>query len=122
MPVPVGLAKPSRDQRPAPRSLAELAFPAIEFQALPAATKQLLDEAVVNVAAWPSSELVTALGEQETEALVNGDGVASSKGILAYPRDPSHIPAFGTVSTGTSSGFDEDAPADAIYELVHTLP
>ncbi|MGC0727522.1 phage major capsid protein, partial [Escherichia coli] len=41
-------------------ALSEIAFPAMELYAMPAATQTLLDDAVVDLDAWLSAEVETA--------------------------------------------------------------
>jgi HK97 family phage major capsid protein len=104
--------------------LAEIAYPAMELYASPAATKQLLDDAAVDVEAWIVDEISTAFSEQESDAFINGDGVVKPRGILDYPRQPAATASFGqvgTVATGTAGDFDPDAPADALIDLVHSI-
>ena len=104
--------------------LAEASYPAMELYASPAATKQLLDDAVVDVESWIIDEIRSAFSEQESDAFVNGDGIVKPKGILAYPRQPAATATFGsigTVATGTAGDFDVDAPADALIDLVHSI-
>lgn len=104
--------------------LAELGFPAMELYACPAATKQLLDDSVVDIENWLVAEMATSFGEQETRAFIQGDGLTMPKGILAYPQAPFAAAGFGqvgTLGTGTSGDFDPDAPADALLDLVHSL-
>ena len=55
-------------------TLAELAFPAMELYAQPAATQTLLDDAVVDVEQWIASEVETAFAEQEGAAFVRRRG------------------------------------------------
>ncbi|KAJ0343970.1 hypothetical protein COL154_014042, partial [Colletotrichum chrysophilum] len=104
--------------------LAELSYPAMELYACPAATKQLLDDSVVDVENWISDEIRTAFGEQEAAAFITGDGTTKPKGILAYPQQPAASASFsqvGTVATGADGAFDAAAPADALIELVHSI-
>ncbi|PWW00233.1 HK97 family phage major capsid protein [Hoeflea marina] len=104
--------------------LAELGFPAMELYACPAATKQLLDDSVVDIETWLVGEMATAFGEQETRAFIEGDGLTMPRGILAYPRvahDAAGFGQVGTLATGTPGDFDPDAPADVLLDLVHSL-
>lgn len=114
----------NRGQTASPQ-LAEMAYPAMELYAMPAATKTLLDDSAVDIERWLIDEMNEAFGEQESQAFIAGDGVARPKGILAYPREPAAQAGFGTigtVETGTAGNFDADEPADALFELVHSLP
>ena len=104
--------------------LAEASFPAMELYASPAATKQLLDDAVVDVESWIVDEIRSAFSEQESDAFINGDGTVKPRGILDYPRQPAAGAGYGsigTVATGTAGDFDADAPADALIDLVHSI-
>lgn len=104
--------------------LAELSFPTMELYACPTATKQLLDDGIVDVESWLVGEIHSAFGEQETAAFIAGNGTTMPKGILAYPRQPAETATFGNVgviSTGINGGFDPDAPADALMDLVHSV-
>jgi HK97 family phage major capsid protein len=112
-----------RPQTAAP-TLAELAFPAMELYAMPAATQTLLDDAVVDVDAWIAAEVETAFAEQEGAAFVAGDGVAKPRGFLAYERVANANWSWGrigTVPTGVAGGFPPQAPADVLIELVHAV-
>lgn len=104
--------------------LAELAFPAMELYASPAATKQLLDDSVIDIEAWLLEETNAAFGAQESRAFISGDGVAMPRGILDYPRaaakDAVHG-QMGTVQGGLGGEFDAAAPADAFMEVVHSV-
>lgn len=113
----------ARPQTAAPQ-LAELGFPAMELYACPAATKQLLDDAVVDVEAWLSGEIGSSFAEQESRAFIVGDGLTMPRGILAYPQGPAASAGFGTVGTvasGAPGDFDPGAPADALVDLVHSM-
>lgn len=104
--------------------LAEISYPAMELYASPAATKQLLDDAAVDVESWIADEIRAAFAEQESAAFIVGDGIVKPKGILNYPRQPAHLAGFGTIgriSTGTDGDFDANAPADALIDLVHSI-
>lgn len=114
-------------ERPATSTpqIAELSFPAMELYAMPVTTKQLLDDAIIDVESWLVQELADAFSAQETEAFISGSGSASPRGILSYPQQVSSTPAFGSVGTsltGTAGGFDAKNGADSLIELVHALP
>ncbi|MCZ2982623.1 phage major capsid protein, partial [Acinetobacter baumannii] len=64
-------------------ALAEIAFPAMELYAMPAATQTLLDDAVVDLDAWLSAEVEMAFAEQEGVAFVTGDGASRPRGFLS---------------------------------------
>ncbi len=105
-------------------TLAELAFPAMELYAMPAATQTLLDDAVVDVDAWLASEVETVFAEQETTAFVKGDGVNKPKGFLAAPTVAEASWSFGslgTISTGAAGAFTAGNPSDVLVDLVYAL-
>ncbi|MFG1348388.1 phage major capsid protein [Xanthobacter autotrophicus] len=104
--------------------LAELAFPAMELYAMPAATQSLLDDAQVNVEEWLAAEVDTAFAGQEGVAFVTGDGVAKPKGFLAYTKVAESAWAWdkvGYVATGAAGAFPAAAPADPLLDLVYAL-
>ncbi|MFG1317762.1 phage major capsid protein [Xanthobacter autotrophicus] len=104
--------------------LAELAFPAMELYAMPAATQSLLDDAQVNVEEWLATEVDTAFASQEGVAFVTGDGVAKPKGFLAYTKVAESAWAWdkvGYVATGAAGAFPAATPADPLLDLVYAL-
>ncbi|MFG1269107.1 phage major capsid protein [Xanthobacter sp. DSM 14520] len=104
--------------------LAELAFPAMELYAMPAATQSLLDDAQVNVEEWLATEVDTAFATQEGVAFVTGDGVAKPKGFLAYTKVAESAWAWdkvGYVATGAAGAFPSATPADPLLDLVYAL-
>jgi len=113
----------ARPETTAP-TLAELAFPAMELYAMPAATATLLDDAAVDIDAWLAEEVETAFATQEGTAFVTGDGTNKPKGFLAYDKVAQASWAWediGYIVTGVSAGFAEDDPADGLIDLVYTL-
>ena len=105
-------------------SLAQLAFPAAELYAMPAATQTLLDDAVVNVEEWLAGEVETAFAEQEGIAFVTGSGVGRPKGFLATDTvaNASWAPGkLGFVGTGNSAAFAAANPSDVLFDLVYAL-
>ncbi|MFN3672646.1 MAG: phage major capsid protein [Bosea sp. (in: a-proteobacteria)] len=104
--------------------LAELAFPAMELYAMPAATQTLLDDAIVNIDQWIAEEVETAFAEQEGAAFVAGDGVDKPKGFLAYPVAPDANWSWGSIgvlNTGVAGGFAAANPSDILVDLVYAL-
>lgn len=105
-------------------TLAQLAFPAAELYAMPAATQTLLDDAVVNVEEWLAGEVETAFAEQEGIAFVTGNGVGRPKGFLASDTvaNAAWVPGkLGFVGTGNSAAFASANPADVLFDLVYAL-
>ncbi len=104
--------------------LAELQFPAMELYAMPAATATLLEDSAVNIDEWIAGEVEQVFAAQEGAAFVNGDGTNKPKGFLQYTKVAEASWSWtniGYVATGTAGAFDEDAPIDAIIDLVYAL-
>ncbi len=104
--------------------LAELAFPAMELYAMPAATQALLDDAQVNVEEWLAAEVDAAFAEQESVAFVTGDGVAKPKGFLDYTKVAESTWTWGNVgyvASGAAGAFHSTAPADPLIDLVYAV-
>ncbi len=104
-------------------TLAELAFPAMELYAMPAATQTLLDDAAVDIGQWLAEEVITAFAEQETDAFVNGDGTTRPQGFLSVPVVPDATWSWGNlgvVKTGVDGAFPATNPSDVLIDLVYT--
>ncbi len=105
-------------------ALSEIAFPAMELYAMPAATQTLLDDAVVDLDAWLSTEVETAFAEQEGIAFVTGNGASRPRGILSYDTvaNAAWVPGkLGFVATGAAGAFPSSNPADVLFDLVYGL-
>ncbi len=112
-----------RPQTAAP-VLAELAFPAMELYAMPAATQTLLDDAVVNIDQWLADEVETAFATQESAAFVDGDGVNKPKGFLAsttIAESAWEWGKLGVLATGVAGAFPAENPSDRLVELIYAL-
>ena len=113
----------ARPQTASP-GLAELAYPAMELYAMPAATQTLLDDAVVDVDQWLADEVETAFATQEGAAFVNGDGVNKPKGFLAsttVAETSWQWGMLGVLNTGAAGAFSASAPSDRLVDLVYAL-
>jgi HK97 family phage major capsid protein len=113
----------ARSQTTTP-TLAELSFPAMELYAMPAASATLLEDTAVNLDEWIAAEVEQVFAAQEGAAFVNGNGTSQPKGFLQYTKVAEASWSWtniGYVATGTSADFDEDAPIDAIIDLVYAL-
>jgi len=105
-------------------TLAELSFPTMELYAMPAATASLLEDTVVDLDQWISSEVEAAFAEQEGQAFVLGDGTNKPKGFLDYTKvaEASWVwGQIGYVATGVSGELPEDDPSDILIDLVYAL-
>lgn len=113
----------ARSQTTSP-TIAEIAFPAMELYAMPAATPTLLEDAAVNIDQWLASEVELAFAEQEGTAFVLGDGVNKPKGFLNYTKVAEASWSWnnvGYIATGADAGFAASDPADAIIDLIYAL-
>ena len=111
-------ARPETD----PATLALLEFPAADLYASPAATQNLLDDALVDLDEWLAGEVEDAFAAQETQAFVNGDGANKPKGFLSYTAtaDASHTWGdIGYVASGAAGAFASSNPTDKLIDLVY---
>lgn len=100
-----------------------LDFPAAELYAMPAATQQLLDDAMVDIDQWLAEEVRDVFAAQEGAAFISGDGIGKPKGLLNYTiaADGSqNWGELGYVATGAAGGFTAEDPADALIDLIYT--
>jgi HK97 family phage major capsid protein len=112
-----------RPQTDAP-ALSEIAFPAMELYAMPAATQTLLDDAVVDLDAWLSAEIETAFAEQEGVAFVTGNGASRPRGFLNSDTvaNAAWVPGkLGFVATGAAGAFPSGNPGDVLFDLIYGL-
>jgi HK97 family phage major capsid protein len=99
-----------------------LDFPTAEIYAMPAATQQLLDDAMVDIEQWLAEEVRDVFAVQEGAAFVSGDGNGKPRGFLDYTKTAEGNQAWGElgyVATGTDGGFDASDPADALIDLIY---
>ena len=113
----------ARPQTAAPQ-LAELQFPTMELYAMPAATASLLDDAVVDLDQWISSEVEAAFAEQEGTAFVTGNGTNKPKGFLDYTKvaETSWVwGQIGYIATGVSGALPVSNASDVLIDTVYAL-
>jgi HK97 family phage major capsid protein len=111
----------ARPETTAP-SLDLIDFPTAELYAMPAATSQLLDDAMVDIDQWLAEEVRDVFAAQESTAFVSGDGINKPTGILNYTKAVEGTQGWGElgyVATGTSGGFDATDPGDALIDLIY---
>lgn len=97
-------------------------FPCAELYAMPAATQQLLDDAMVDIEQWLAEEVRDVFAVQEGAAFVSGNGTNKPRGFLDYTKAAEGNQAWGEmgyVATGTDGAFDASDPADALIDLVY---
>lgn len=105
-------------------TLAELQFPTMELYAMPAATASLLEDAVVDLDQWISSEVEAAFAEQEGAAFISGDGTAKPKGFLSYTTVAEASWAWGKIGytvTGVAGALPASNPSDILIDTVYSL-
>lgn len=113
----------ARPQTNAP-TLAELSFPTMELYAMPAATATLLEDAVVDLDQWLSSEVEAAFAEQEGAAFVGSNGVDKPRGFLDYDKAAESAWVWGKlgyVKTGVAGDFPAANKSDVLIDLVYAL-
>ncbi|MCO5073516.1 MAG: phage major capsid protein [Rhizobiaceae bacterium] len=105
-------------------TLAELSFPTMELYAMPAATATLLEDAVVDLDQWLSSEVEVAFAEQEGAAFITGDGTNKPKGFLDYDTIDEDSWAWGKIgyiATGADGAFAASNPSDTLIDTIYAL-
>jgi len=113
-------ARPATDTA----TFGSLAYRVGEIYANPAATQQLLDDALVNLEAWLAGEVQTEFAFQENLAFVSGTGANNRpNGVLTYITGGANAAAhpFGAV-LATNSGAAAALTTDGLIELVGALP
>ena len=97
-----------------------------ELYANPAASQQMLDDAMFDVEAWLAEEIAREFARAEGAAFVNGTGTSQPLGFL---KSPTAATADGTrpmgtlqfIGTGAAGAFPASNPADKLIDLVQTL-
>ncbi|WP_020179069.1 phage major capsid protein [Methylopila sp. M107] len=113
----------ARTQTATPQ-LDELAFPAMEIYAMPAATQTLLDDTAIDLDQWIAEEVEIAFAEQESVAFVTGDGVTRPQGFLTPPKVANASWTWGNigyVATGAAGAFAGTNPSDSLLDLIYAL-
>ncbi len=86
---------------------------------------ETLEDAFVDLATDLADEAGTGFAEGAGAEFITGDGVAGARGILDYPTVANSAYAWGSVGyilSGKSAAFTSVAPADAVVNLVSSLP
>ncbi|WP_416194018.1 phage major capsid protein [Nitrobacter sp. TKz-YC01] len=107
-------------------TLVEVAFPAMELYANPAATQTLLDDSRVNIEQWLADEVSITFAEMEGAAFVTGDGVNKPRGLLSYDTVENASYAWGKlgyVVSGVAAAMTDATHngADALTDLVYSI-
>jgi HK97 family phage major capsid protein len=103
----------------------EIAPPAGDLYANPAASQAMLDDAGFDLEAWLAGEIAVEFARAEGAAFVNGSGTNQPRGLLGAPTSAAAdaIRPFGTlqfIATGNASTLGTN-PADKLIDLVHAL-
>jgi HK97 family phage major capsid protein len=97
-----------------------------ELYANPAASQQMLDDAMFDVEAWLAQEIATEFARAEGSAFVGGSGTNQPLGFLSSPTSAAldsvrPIGTLQTIATGVSGGFPGTEPEDVLIDLVQSL-
>jgi HK97 family phage major capsid protein len=97
-----------------------------ELYANPAASQQMLDDAMFDVERWLAHEIATEFARAEGKAFVSGTGVTQPLGFLTSPNTAAMDSArpMGTlqfIGTGAAGAFPASNPADKLIDLVQSL-
>ena len=116
------------DARPETTSLQfmERKIPVNEIYAMPKATRSLLDNSSVDIAAWLAQKSGDKFGRDEGAAFVSGNGVNRPMGFLSYPAttEADFTRAWGKwqyTPTGNATSFASTNPGDALVDLSYSL-
>ena len=97
-----------------------------ELYANPAASQQMLDDAMFDVEAWLAQEIATEFARAEGKAFVSGTGAGQPLGFLGSPNSAAldgvrPMGTLQTIGTGVSANFPASNPADKLIDLVQSL-
>lgn len=97
-----------------------------ELYANPAASQQMLDDAMFDVETWLANEIAVEFARAEGAAFIKGTGVNQPLGFLNSPNAATADAArpmgtLQTLGTGVAGGFAATNPADKLIDLVQSL-
>lgn len=116
-----------RPQDTARPNLIKHSYGVRELYAAPAGTRQLFEDASIDIAAWFTTWAVNDFAVTEGEAFLNGDGAGNSpRGLATYPRvaTPDATRAWGEMQylpAGHASAPTDEHWAKALVKTVLTL-
>lgn len=103
--------------------LQPLDFTTGELYANPAASQQMLDDAVIDLEQWIASEVETEFSLQEGLAFVAGDGVNKPRGFLTYATGGTAAAVHPAGSIPVVAASSATAiTVDNMIDLVYALP
>ncbi|MGB7407162.1 MAG: phage major capsid protein [Pontixanthobacter sp.] len=102
--------------------ISSLEFVTGELYANPAISKQLLDDAAVDLEQWLGDEVENEFARQEGIAFLAGNGTNKPHGLLTYVEGAANAARhpYGpikVVNSGAASAFTGDGLIDAMYDL-----
>jgi HK97 family phage major capsid protein len=97
-----------------------------ELYANPAASQQMLDDAMFDVENWLAQEIATEFARAEGMAFVKGNGTNQPLGFISSPNATSAdgvrpMGTLQTIGTGVAGAFPASNPADKLIDLVQAL-
>ncbi|HEY1605614.1 MAG TPA: phage major capsid protein [Allosphingosinicella sp.] len=94
-----------------------------EIYANAAASQDLLDDSLIDISAWLTSEIEYEFARQEGIAFLSGDGTNKPNGLLTYVTGGANAAThpFGAITT-TASGATGAITTDKVVDLVYSLP
>src|SRR5690349_11209089 len=97
-----------------------------ELYANPAASQQMLDDAMFDVESWLEHEIATESARAEGMAFVKGTGVNQPLGFLSSPNATTAdgvrpMGTLQTIGTGAAGAFPGTNPQDKLVDLVQSL-
>ncbi|HEX6219044.1 MAG TPA: phage major capsid protein, partial [Sphingomicrobium sp.] len=107
-------------------TFSEIVPAAGELYANPAASQQMLDDAMFDVEAWLAQEIATEFARAEGLAFVKGNGTNQPLGFTSSPNATTAdgvrpMGTLQTIGTGVAGAFPASNPADKLIDLVQTL-
>jgi HK97 family phage major capsid protein len=97
-----------------------------ELYANPAASQQMLDDAMFDVEAWLAQDIASEFARAEGAAFVGGTGLNQPLGFLSSPTSAALDSArpmgtLQTIGTGNAGAFPASEPEDVLIDLVQSL-
>jgi len=104
--------------------LKEQKFEMMELYAYPFTTQVMLDDGIVDIAAWLANEVATEFDEEEGAAFVTGNGFKRPRGFTDYDKVANaswEWGKLGFIVSGGASDFASSSPGDAFISLYYAL-
>lgn len=113
----------ARAETQAPQ-LAKVRIPVHEMYARIRVTQKLLDDSLVDVAAWLSEKVAEKMARFENHAFIHGNGLVQPTGILAHPTSDAGEWTWGTIEameTGVDGDFEADSEAEQLIDCMQMM-